>query len=209
MADTCWLYLIRHGATANNEARPHKLQGQQTDPPLSKLGEDQAVRTGRLLAEVPFDAFYSSPLTRAMQTARAIVEPHGLEVTPVDQIIEVDVGRWEGWGWDKIEAETPDAYRAFLDDPSIHPYYGGETVTDVLHRGDPALRELGFRHLGQTIGVVAHNVVNRTFIANLLGIPMKQFSKLPQDNCAMNLIRFQPDRVKLVTLNAIMHLSQG
>lgn len=206
MADSCWLYLIRHGATANNEARPHKLQGQRTDPSLSEGGQDQAARTGRLLAEVHFDKFYSSPLTRAMQTARAIAEPHGMEVTSVKQINEVDVGDWEGLGWDKIEAEMPEAYRAFMDDPSVHPYYGGETVTDVLRRGDPALRELGFGHLGQTICVVAHNVVNRTFIANLLDIPMKRFAKIPQDNCAVNVIRFQPDRVKLVTLNAIMHL---
>ena len=206
MSDTCWLYLIRHGATPNNEARPHKLQGHRTDPELSALGQEQAAKTGRFLAEVAFDAFYSSPLRRAVQTAQAIAEPHGLAVTPVAQLNEVDVGHWEGWPWDKIERETPEAYRAFIEDPSVNPYYGGETVTDVLHRGDPALRELCSKHLGQTIGVVAHNVVNRTFIANLLGIPMKRFAKLPQDNCAVNLIRFQPDKVKLVTLNAVMHL---
>lgn len=209
MNDTCWLYLIRHGATANNEARPHRLQGQRTDPPLTTLGQDQAARTGRFLAEISFDAFYSSPLRRAVQTAQAIAEPHGLQVTPVEELNEVDVGQWEGWGWDKVEQETPEAYRAFLEDPSIHPYHGGETATDVLRRSDPALRALGERHLGQTIGVVAHNVVNRTFIANLLDIPLKRFAKLPQDNCAVNLIRFQPDKVRLVTLNAIMHLKEG
>ncbi|MGD9127543.1 MAG: histidine phosphatase family protein [Planctomycetia bacterium] len=206
MADTCWLYLIRHGATPNNEARPHILQGQRSDPPLSALGEDQAARTSRLLAEVPFTAFYSSPLLRAVQTAQVIAEPHGLEVTPVDELIEVDVGKWDGWDWGRIERETPEAYRAFLDDPSVHPYYGGETSADVLRRGDPAIRALCGRHLGETICIVAHNVMNRTFLANLLGMPMKRFTKLPQDNCGVNLVRFRPDKVKLVMLNGVMHL---
>ena len=206
MPETCRLYLIRHGATPNNEARPHILQGQRTNPPLSALGEEQAARTAGFLAEVPFTAFYSSPLQRAMQTAQAISEPHDLVVTPVDQLIEVDVGQWDGWDWGRIERETPEAYRAFLDDPSVHPYHGGETATDVLRRGDPALRALCERHLGETICVVAHNVMNRTFLANLLGMPMKRFTKLPQDNCGVNVVRFRPDKVKLVTLNAVMHL---
>ena len=94
--DTCWLYLVRHGATANNEARPPRLQGRRTDPALSDEGQEQSRETGRLLASQRIEAVYTSPLLRARQTARAIAEPHGLPVEVVDDLIEVDVGRWEG-----------------------------------------------------------------------------------------------------------------
>ena len=50
--DVCWLYLVRHGATANNRARPPRLQGRRTDPELSEEGHRQARQTGRALADV-------------------------------------------------------------------------------------------------------------------------------------------------------------
>ena len=59
------VYLIRHGATDNNRAKPPRLQGRRTDPGLSDEGLEQAKRTGRFLADVPVHAVYSSPLLRA------------------------------------------------------------------------------------------------------------------------------------------------
>ncbi len=203
---TCWLYLIRHAATDNNRAKPPRLQGRRTDPGLSDEGLEQAQRTGRFLADVPLDAVYSSPLSRARQTAQAVADPHNLSVQEVPDLIEVDVGDWEGRAWDEIERDNPEAYRNFMTDASVHPYLGGETISVVLDRAGPALEKLMADNLGRSIAAVAHNVVNRTYLAQLLGIPVAKYRSVPQDNCGISLLRYRGGKVKLVTLNGVYHL---
>jgi phosphoserine phosphatase len=204
--NTCWLYLIRHGATDNNRAKPPRLQGRRTDPGLSDEGLEQAKRTGRFLADVPLHAVYSSPLLRARQTAEAVASPHQLTVKVVPDLIEVDVGDWEGRDWDEIQRDTPQAYRDFMTDASIHPYLGGETVATVLDRSGPALEKLMADNLGRAIAAVAHNVVNRTYLAQLLEIPVAKYRTVPQDNCGLSLLRYRAGKVKVVAINGVFHL---
>ena len=203
---TTWLYLIRHGATANNRARPPRLQGRRTDPGLSDEGFEQARRTGEFLAGHPIDAVYASPLKRAQQTAEPIAAAHGLQVQTIDDLVEVDVGDWESRPWDEIERTDAEAYRLFMTDASVHPYLGGETLTTVLDRSLPALVQLMAENTGRTIAAVAHNVVNRTSLAHWLGMPLRQYRSIPQDNCGINLVRFRDGKVKLVTVNVVEHL---
>jgi broad specificity phosphatase PhoE len=205
---TCWMYLIRHGATANNDARPVRLQGRRTDPGLSDQGRDQAERTGAFFAQSDVDAVYSSPLRRARETAGAIATPHEVAVEIVEGLVEVDVGDWEGRPWDEVERANPEAYRLFMSDASVHPYLGGETITTVRDRSLPVIQRLMAENTGRTIVAVAHNVVNRTCLAHWLGMPLKQYRSIPQDNCGINLLRYRGGKVKLVTLNAVEHLRE-
>ena len=205
--DTCWLWLIRHGATDNNHARPPRLQGQGVDAELSEEGTRQARQTAALLAECQADTVYSSPLLRARQTAQLIAEPHQLAVKTVDELIEVDVGQWEGRPWDEIERDWPEAYRAFVADAGVNPYLGGETLTDVQARVTPVFERLLAENLGRQIIVIAHSVVNRTYLAGLIGASLAQHRAMPQDNCGVNLLHHRRARTKLVTLNSIRHLS--
>ncbi len=206
--NTCWLYLIRHGATANNRARPARLQGRRTDPELSDEGLAQAQATAELLSADPFDAVYSSPLLRAMQTAETIATPHGLSVEPVDDLMEVDVGVWEGQPWDVVEREYAEAYRLFMEDASVHPYYGGENMQSVHDRVVPAITKLLADNLGRRIAAIAHNCVNRSYLAHLLNLPLRDYRSIPQDNCGVNLVRYRNGKARLVTLNAMGHLGE-
>ena len=204
--DTCWLYLIRHGETANNRAKPPRLQGRRTDPALSEDGRRQAERTARFLSSTPLKQVYSSPLLRAQETAQPIAKSHGLEVSTVDELVEVDVGIWEGRDWAEIERYDTEAYRAFMENPAEHPYLGGETIMDVVKRSVPALESLLAENVGSAIAAVAHNVVNRSWLAQLLGLPVAKYRSVPQENCGMNLIRYRKGKIKLVTVNGVFHL---
>jgi len=228
------VYLIRHGATDNNEASPPRLQGRRTDPGLSKGGLEQAARTARWLAEQGIDAVYSSPLLRARQTAEQIANyssplplgggprfqdsprPLGegqgvraasrLTVQLVDDLTEIDVGCWEGLAWEEIERRDPEAYRLFMTDASVHPYLGGENLGTVLSRTIPAMARLMAANLGRRVAVVAHNVVNRAYLAHLLNIPLGNYRSIPQDNCGVNVICCEHGTTRLVTINAVWHL---
>jgi phosphoserine phosphatase len=207
---TTWIYLVRHGATDNNLANPPILQGHRTDPALSEQGKEQTVKTGLFLANVELDAVFSSPLLRARQTAEAIAGPHGLEVQTIDDLTEVDVGDWEGYDWDEIAEQWPKEYQAFIEDTGRNPYAGGETFQQVQDRVLVAMADLAENNLGRRIAVAAHNVVNRSFLSALLNIPLKNYRKLPQSNCGINILRYSSNshggKWKLVTINGMFHL---
>jgi broad specificity phosphatase PhoE len=62
------------------------------------------------------------------------------------------------------------------------------------------------QNLGRVIVVVAHNVVNRAYLAQLMGMPVARYRSIPQDNCGLTLIRYRKGRAKAVTINGVFHL---
>ena len=205
--DTCVLYLIRHGATANNLAKPPRLQGGLSDPELSDDGLEQARQTGQWLSHASLAAVYSSPMIRAQQTAAPVAAAQGLEVQVIEELIEVNVGNWEGRDWEEIERNEPEAYRLFIEEPGENPYFGGENMNQVVARTEPVFARLLDAHLGESIAVVAHNVVNRCYMSHLIGIPMARARSMPQNNCGINILHHRRGKTKVVTINLAHHLA--
>lgn len=202
----CRFYLIRHGSTENNLVRPQRIQGRGIDSPLADVGHEEAAAVAKFFARRKLDHVYASPLVRARQTAEAVAEPHGLKVETVDELTEADVGDWEGLHWDEVEAQYPDAYRDYMADPGVNPYLGGESFGQVQERVVPAILSLVEKHLGESIAVVAHNTVNRAFLAHAMELSIGRAHQLPQKNGAINYIRFRNGKAKLVTINCVFHL---
>lgn len=200
------LLLVRHGTTDANVQVPYILQGSSIDLPLNDNGRRQAQLVAQFLADHPVKHVYSSPLQRAFETAAAIAERHSLNVTQVAEITECHVGVWEGKDWGTIAREDPEAYRLFHDDPETTPYLGGESYSDVLRRAWPAFERLLHQHAGETIVVVAHNIVNRVLCAHLMRLELREAKGLAQGNCCVNIIEHAAGKSTLVTMNSVFHL---
>ena len=200
------LYLIRHGATEANLARPPRLQGRRHNPPLAALGVRQAEATRDFLAIRPIDHCYCSPLLRAVQTASIVAAPHGVSPQPVESLTECDVGRWEGLDWQSIRGLDPEVYERFMANPGQFGYPEGESFGDVFRRVSTALEELLTSHAGEAILVVAHHVVNRTYLAGLLGLTPDQARQVTLDNCGISLVVREGATTTVNTLNAAFHL---
>jgi broad specificity phosphatase PhoE len=200
------LYLVRHGATDANLSKPYVLQGRGMDLPLNETGRQQALCVQKLFERKSLAAVYSSPLRRAFDTARAVAEPHRLDVGVIEALIEADVGKWEGMSWDQIRRDFPEACEDFQKDQSRYPYLGGESYLDVAQRAMPALTQLMDRHAGRTILAVAHNVVIRACAATLLKMPLTHAKDIHQNNGGVTLLRRENDRTDLITLNSVFHI---
>jgi uncharacterized phosphatase len=146
------LYLVRHGETDWNAQR--RIQG-STDIPLNAIGRAQAATTGRLLARRDWDGIYSSPLSRAVETASIIAAEVGLDgPETIDAIVERNYGEAEGLNWEQIDARFPgDA-----------PVPGRETHLQVSERVVPALVELARLRSGAALLVVTHGGVIRSVL---------------------------------------------
>lgn len=208
-SDQCLLYLVRHGATDNNLANPPLLQGCRIDPQLSADGIDQARQAARALFQQQINHVVASPLQRAQQTASLIALTCGLKVQTEPAFREVDVGAWEQRSWAEIAQTEPEAYRHFLDDPGSHGYREGENFQQVLDRVLPALLRLLQANLGSRVVVVGHNIVNRVLIAHAMELSFRQARSIHLDNGGISVMHFQASRLRLLTLNSALHLTQG
>lgn len=195
------IYLLRHGETAFN-ADGNKYCG-RTDIVLTAKGIVQAERVRTLLKDVHFDRVFSSPLTRARTTAE-IASGTPERVIVDERLIEIDFGNWEGKPSEEFIAEDPESWENWLSDPEKHKAGRmGESGADVLARLHSFYQELLDKYDNQTVLVVGHNGVNRLFMASQLGVPLKNYRKIVQENSALTLITL--DRLQgfsLLKLNA-------
>lgn len=203
---TTRVFLLRHGATALNRLVPYRLQGRRTDPALDELGIAQAGRAATALGNVALAAIYASPLLRALQTAEILSRPQGHRPEAVPDLTEAELGRWEGLTWDEVAARDPDLYKQFLAHPGTAPYPEGESFQEVQQRVTPALAALAARHPGEAIAVVGHNVVNRAYLAGVLGLPIDAARGIRQANGGINEIRYENGSPTLISLNESLHL---
>src|SRR5918992_5538167 len=101
------LLLARHGETDWNSER--RRQG-LADLSLNEVGRRQAGMLADRLERVPLAAIYASDLRRARETALIVAERHGLGVTTMPELREIDVGSWTGLGQDEVKERFADAY---------------------------------------------------------------------------------------------------
>jgi broad specificity phosphatase PhoE len=200
------LYLIRHAATPANLQKPAKLQGCRTNPDLAPLGVRQATATRDFLAVRPIDVIFTSPLRRSFRTAEIIAQPHGILPTIVDDLTECDVGQWEGRSWDEIKAANPEQYARYHADPSVHGYLGGENFRQVYERATRAIDEILATNDGATVLVVSHHIVNRTYLAGVLGIGPARARAVSLENCGISIVHCERGKTTVATLNTAFHL---
>ena len=134
------------------------MQG-QTDTPLSDTGRAQALAVGTRLAAREFAALYSSDLSRALDTARAVSQASGKPVATDRRLREREFGIFEGLTRDEIAARYPaELARFFTRDPD-YAVPGGESMRAFHARCLGCLAELAGRHAGEDVVVVTHGLV--------------------------------------------------
>jgi len=197
-------YLLRHGETKWNAE--NRICG-RSDVPLSEAGRRQAKRLAERLRPIAFDALYSSPLKRAVDTARFISERIGLKPLVDHRLVELDYGQWEGKTLAEIRKNDPKALRAWEADPGRVAPPGGESGLEVQQRVMPFLDSLAAKHRKGRVAVVLHKTVCRLAICHVLGMsPSDYRRRLIMENAALNIIQPREDGWQLITYNDTSHL---
>lgn len=198
------LFLARHGATT--ASAEDRFAG-AIDTPLSDEGRRQARLLGERLAKESIGAVYSSPMTRAMDTARlACREPQ-----PMPELREIAHGHWEGLTRAEAEQRFPAEIAAWEEDPFTFAPQGGESGVSVLARALPVIREIVERHQGGQVLVVSHKATLRLVLCSLLGIDAKGYrDRLDQSPACLNVVDFRdPVRARLMLFNDTSHYANA
>ena len=198
------LFLIRHGATtATQEDRFSGSSGAE----LSDQGRWQVERLGERLAPQHITAVYTSPLSRAVDTARILARRCGVELMTRDGLQEIGHGHWEGMKRDDVEREFAAEYSAWEADPFTFAPERGESGVAVLARALPVIREIVATHPGGQVAVVSHKATLRLVLSSLLGFDPRGYrDRLDQSPACLNVVDFKdPVRVRLMLFNDTSH----
>lgn len=194
------LYLLRHGETAWN--RDGNRYAGRTDVPLSDHGREQARAVSTILAAAPFKAVYCSPLQRSQETAEIIAAPHDLPFRVDPRLTEIDFGTWEGLTRAEIHARDASTWTAWRTDPETAAAgTTGETGRAAADRFASFAEHVAEHHPTETVFAVGHNTLNRLFLADVLGMPLRNYRRLVQDNAGLTIVEIGDEGVVVRRMN--------
>jgi len=185
------LILIRH-AEPHEDARG-RCYG-SLDIGLSDEGRERARRLSRL--PLDYDAVYTSPRLRAVETATALAPAPIV----VEDLREIDFGELEGRRYEEIARTDPELYRAWMERPTTVRFPGGESFADLRTRALRAFDAIRSRH--ESSVVVTHGGPVRAGVAVWLGMPDEAIFRLDQSYCGVTIVEWLDGTPIVRLLNA-------
>jgi len=200
------LLLLRHGESVGNVE--WRLQGHR-DYPLTPQGIAQSRRLAEALRRYAPQALYSSPIGRALTTARIIGQALGLPVQLLPGVAEYDFGELSGLTWQEIKERAPQLVEALRTTRGEYPPMPGEEGREKFRRRVcDALWGLTREYRQGTVAVVSHAGPIAVFCLDVLGLPYRRPIPLSIDNGSITIIEVWEDgRAFLDTLNDTCHLA--
>ena len=199
------ILLIRHGETnLTGRVLYCRMPGVQ----LSGDGCRQAqALSSALQARYTVRAIVSSPLERAMETARYLAEDLCLEVTTDDDLLELDYGEWMGKTFAEIREQEDWHHYNRLRSTSRPP--GGEFLTQVQSRAWRAILRILHQHESEqdsTVAVVSHGDVIRALLVLFLGMPLDNIHRFDVSLAGLSELMFDGRYPRVIRVNQIFHL---
>ena len=192
------LYLVRHAVT---EHTGKKLSGWMEDVPLSDEGRKQAEAVAERLEDHRIEAVYSSPIDRTLQTARPIARRHGLKVSGVRGIGEVEYGRWTNRSL-KVLARTR-LWAQIQRWPSAARFPDGETLREVQVRVVGAVEKIVEEHPKGRVCVVSHGDPIKLVCAHYLGLHIDLFQRIVIAPASVSVVAISGSGPAVLALNTL------
>jgi len=184
------IILTRHGETKWNVDEVFRGT---IDVELNETGIKQAELLGEYLSTQKIEAIYSSPLKRALMTAKAIADKQELEVETIPELIDLDFGKWQGMHVKEVREKYRELYAEWINHPENVKIPDGEDLNNVQKRTVSVINKMVAKHNG-TIVLASHRVVNKVLICALLGLDNSHFWNIQQDTCGITIFLYENER---------------
>ncbi len=203
--EICEIIAVRHGQTQANSTGI--LQG-HLDIALDDMGLAQATAAAERLKEIHFDAAYSSDLSRAAETAKAVLKYHQ-EIKPVltESLREWNLGELQGRPHSELVQEYPAIMNSFKKGNADLQVPGGETLYAFQKRISSFMDEIAARHAGQRILFVSHGGALQRMFAHTTGLLDEKNIRPLCANAGISVFRHLPGGWQLVTWSETGHLA--
>lgn len=201
-------FVVRHGQSTDNE-QGDRYSGIR-ESLLTKVGIHEAKRLGGALQEAAVQRIISSPMKRAVDTAREIETLTGAPLVIDNRLREMDFGEWEGMTRKEVSERWPEQYDGYKRDPIRNTPPGAESARAVLARVGDLLRDTEgsptYRDVSRVV-LVIHKTVARILLAHFEGSPLSRFRDHRIDNASISKVQIDGEGVsRIVFENDTSHL---
>lgn len=194
---------IRHGLTLDNESM--KLSG-FIDSELSETGKKQAKQTSIRLKDEKIDLIYSSPLKRAMNTAKEIAQVNNIHVDIFDEFKEMNFGDFEGLTFNEIELNYKEEYERLKNESFEYNFPNGENMIGFHGRISNKIEDIIKKQDGKTVLIVSHAGVIRACLSHLITNDHTYHWNFKIDNCSISIVEVVDNFSVIHSLNNTEHL---
>jgi phosphoserine phosphatase len=196
------IFIVRHGET---EWNTEEIFRGTKDIPLNGVGIDQAERTGDYFIDKRIENIFSSPLSRAHQTAEAISRSTKKAIATVDGFTDINFGEWEGRTVKDVELLYPQAMATWREHPQRLRVSGGETLSQVKKRAAKALGSI-LPEAGENIVIVTHRVLCKILMLHFLKVSNQHFWEIKFDPAGISLVVLRDGTCVVGFMNDTCHL---
>jgi broad specificity phosphatase PhoE len=198
------LILARHGETVWNV---EKIYRGRRDVGLDKVGIKQAELLAKYLSNWELAAIYSSPLSRALDTANIVARYQKIGVQIAEGLIDFDYGEWQALPEQEVKKLYPALFNEWHNNPHKVRMPGGESLEDVRGRAIEVVNDVLSKYQGSVL-LVSHRVVNKVLICSLLGLDNSHFWNINLDVGGITIFNYVDRRFVLTSHNDTSHLKE-
>ncbi|MFC2035318.1 histidine phosphatase family protein [Chloroflexota bacterium] len=199
---TTTILLVRHGQTESNITGFYMGR---SDEDINERGYIQASCLASRLAKLPISLVYTSPLMRAHSTASILAMPQRLEPKLSDDLIEIQLGDWQGLHMDEIKQRWSELWHDWRVDPSNLTLPHGENLSEVTERAVNVFERIVGSDQGKQVVVVTHDVIIKVLVAHVLRVSNRIYRKFNISNASLSMIQVVRGNPRLVMLNDTSH----
>jgi 2,3-bisphosphoglycerate-dependent phosphoglycerate mutase len=203
------LVLIRHAQTDSNVAGLDPRLSGWTDLPLNATGRQQAGRLRRRFTqESPIAALYSSPLSRARETALSVGPASPVPTCFEPDLREINCGELDGLSLALVQQRHRELWeRNQRQDNDDFRWPGGESYREFRTRCLRVIGRIARQHEGQRVVVVTHAGLITQVLGELHGIRPAQWARFRPENTSLTELRWDGRNAELVVFNDHRHLT--
>lgn len=191
-------FLVRHAVT---EHTGKKLSGWMEGISLTDQGREQAAQVAESLADAGFDAIYSSPIARTLETANAIAKRHEASVQTRRDLGEVEYGGWTNRQLKSLMRTK--LWTTVQRWPSAARFPDGETLREVQVRALGEIEKIAADHPKGKVCCVSHGDVIKLVLAHYLGVHIDLFQRIVVAPASVSVFSLSDRGPMILSMNAM------
>ena len=195
------IIFLRHGQAENNTKKI--LAGRSPGVNLTEIGIQQAEQAGKMLKTLNISTIYSSPIDRALQTAKTVAQHCELEPLIDDRLIELDMGKFTMMPYDEIFAKYGNVFLKFYEGSEEVSENGVETFSKVQKRVFEMVNFVVNQHKNENVVLVTHMDPIKAMIGKVLSLKPEILFELIIANASLNIFNNNDQKFYLKAINAL------
>ncbi|MBI3842729.1 MAG: histidine phosphatase family protein [Thaumarchaeota archaeon] len=195
------IIFLRHAQAKNNVDRI--LAGRREGIPLTKKGIEQANKIATFLEPLKISAIYSSPIERALHTAKIIADKLDASYQIDERITEIEMGTFSGMNYEDMFEKYGNVFLRFYQNDPVIEKNGVETFSNVKKRVLEMVNHCSAVHEDKNVLLVTHMDPIKAIISTITQLRPESLYELIIRNASLTIVKKEQADFSLVSMNSM------